>query len=177
MIGEFRQLAGELASLGCLCFFDARQVRQLDLKLVGLASQLRQHSSKGHRGSYRFDGVFRPNKDGGRRPVSDALQCRQYLGNQRAPAIQRPANAGFAAIELSQINLRGRNPFLIGANPRSSIDQRLIELAAIVGDHIVFGRKPLLGFRRFALFGPDRIKFLIVLFDRVERGRVRGRRD
>src|SRR5579871_6588406 len=98
------------------------------------------------------------------------LEGRQYLADLRSPPLERLANIRLAALQLTQMNLHRRNALLGGANSGGSGDERLIESAAVIGDGIVFGRKPLLGFRRFALLSLDRIELLIALLDGVGSG-------
>ena len=72
--------------------------------------------------------------------------------------------------ELRQPALGGRDPAFGGANARGAVDQRLIELAAVLAQRRDLVLQLLLAVERLLLLGADRLELLIVLADVLEAG-------
>ena len=105
--------------------------------------------------------------------MPDALQGRQDLDDRGAPLVERFLKNLLARVERLQPRLRFVDLRLDIAHRRRRFDELLVERAPIFAERLDLQPELGLAVRRLALLGPYRIKFLIVLPDRI----VGGRRD
>ena len=70
----------------------------------------------------------------GRRAPADALQRGQHLGDGGAAAFERPAQRALAVVERLEPRLGLGDPVFRLAQARGGVDQRLVELAAVLAD-------------------------------------------
>ena len=66
--------------------------------------------------------------------MTDALQRRQHLGDDRAAAVERGANAALAVVERLEADLRRFDRGFGGAQASGGVDQILRQLAAVGAD-------------------------------------------
>ncbi len=67
---------------------------------------------------------------------ADALQRGQHLGDDGAAAFERAAQRALAVVERLQPRLGLGDAVLGVAQPRGGVDQRLVELAAVLADGV-----------------------------------------
>ena len=102
--------------------------------------------------------------------MSDALKRGQHLRDGGAPPFERLAKRTLAVVERLEPRLGFGDPVFGVAQPRGPIDQGLIELAAVFADGVDLVFELGLDFRGLLLLGADRLKLLVALAQRIERG-------
>ena len=100
--------------------------------------------------------------------MADPLQCRQHLGEHGAALHQGAAKARLVRIERLQPRFGGGDLCFQRAHALRRCDQVLIELAPVGGDRLDLTGEGGLRFRRFALFGADRVEVAVALFQRID---------
>ena len=102
--------------------------------------------------------------------AADALQRGQHLGDGGAAAAERLADAALAVVERLEARLGFGDRGLRRSRSRAAaVDQRLIELAAVLADGVDLALEPACGFGGLLLLDADRLELLVALAQRVER--------
>ena len=104
---------------------------------------------------------------GGSRPMRCSAASTSAMAARRPASDWRIArslsSSGLSLASVSAIRAFGR------AQAAGGVDQRLVELAAVLADGVDFELEPGLGLRGLLLLGADVFEFLVALAQRVER--------
>ena len=167
------EIAGQAVPLGRRLRAHAHQIAQFAGQRLGLDPHLRHDRAQQHGGAHRFERVLRLHHQGRRQAPADALEGGKHFDDDGTAAVERLADRRFAVDQLLQAGFGARNPALDRPDAGGGVDQRLIELAAILADRIDLVAQRLLALERLPLLGANRIEFLVALPDVVEGGLLR----
>ena len=144
-----------------------KQPAQVSRQSGHLVAHFRQHRAEHHGGADRLQRIFRAGDEGGRRAAADALERRQHFADDIAPARERGADRRFLRIERLQARLGVGHFGLDLAQLGGGVDERLVELAAIIADLLDLTLDLGLGLGRFLLLIAQRLELVVVLLEQV----------
>ena len=131
-------------------------------------THFRQYRAEHHGGAHRLQRVFRAGEQRRRGAVTDPLQRGQHFADDRAASIQRLLQAALIFVERGEPRLRRFDLGLDAARARCSVDQVLVELAAVGADLLDLALECGFGFGRLALRVTGGLELLVVPLERVE---------
>ena len=141
---------------------------------LDVLAHVRQHGAEQDRRAHRLQRVLRRHQHRRRRIAADALQRRQHIADDMAPALERGAQRRLLLVQRRQPLFGGRDLLFDGAHARGDVDQLPVELAAVVADLLDLAAQTGLGLARLLLLAADGLQFLVALLQRVELGRAFG---